>query len=88
MSDAQIELLRARINEMQGELERAEMIGDADGAIVCERQVSLLRKIIARLEAAEKMREALGNFENDDGSVPATIWEMRRAAIAKAKGGA
>jgi len=30
--------------------------------------------------------EALENIENDNGSIPKAIWDMRNAAIAKAKG--
>jgi hypothetical protein len=30
--------------------------------------------------------EALENIENDDGSIPKAIWDMRNAVIAKAKG--
>lgn len=38
------------------------------------------------LAAAPEMLEALCSIENDDGSIPAAIWEMRCAAIAKATG--
>jgi hypothetical protein len=37
------------------------------------------------ISAAPDLLEALENIENDDGSIPATIWEMRNAAIAKAR---
>lgn len=38
------------------------------------------------ISAAPDLLEALENIENDDGSIPSTIWDMRNAAIAKAKG--
>lgn len=38
-------------------------------------------KLIA---AAPELLEALQSIENDDGSIPATIWEMRNEAISKA----
>ena len=38
-------------------------------------------KLIA---AAPDLLEALMNIENDNGAIPANIWEMRNAAIEKA----
>ena len=38
------------------------------------------------LSAAPDLLEALENIENDDGRIPETIWAMRNAAIAKARG--
>lgn len=32
------------------------------------------------------MYEALRSIENDDGSIPNTIWEMAQKALAKAEG--
>ena len=32
---------------------------------------------------AGEIAEALASIENDDGSIPATIWDMRNAALAK-----
>lgn len=42
------------------------------------------------MSAAPDLYEALSNIENDDGSIPDSIWAMRNAALAKAdgKGGA
>lgn len=41
----------------------------------------------ARLIAsAPELLEALESIENDDGRIPESIWAMRNAAIAKAKG--
>ena len=36
--------------------------------------------------AAPDMYEALRSIENDDGSIPNTIWEMAQKALAKAEG--
>ena len=41
------------------------------------------RNLIA---AAPDMYEALRSIENDDGSIPNTIWEMAQKALAKAEG--
>lgn len=38
------------------------------------------------ISAAPDMLEALENIENDDGSIPDTIWKMVKDAINKAKG--
>ena len=38
------------------------------------------------IAAAPELYEALASIENDDGSIPASIWEMRNAALAKARG--
>ena len=38
------------------------------------------------LAAAPELLEALENIENDDGSIPETIWKMQNAAITKARG--
>ena len=38
------------------------------------------------ITAAPDMYEALISIENDDGRIPAEIWEMRQAALKKAKG--
>ena len=38
------------------------------------------------IAAAPDLYEALRNIENDDGSIPATIWKMAQDAIAKAEG--
>ena len=38
------------------------------------------------IAAAPEMYEALRNIENDDGRIPASIWNMRNAALAKARG--
>lgn len=55
-------------------------------AIVPSRDVSYNeQKANAKLiAAAPDLLEALMNIENDDNSIPATIWEMRNAAIKKA----
>lgn len=55
-------------------------------AIVPSRDVSYNeQKANAKLiTAAPDLLEALMNIENDDNSIPATIWEMRNAAIKKA----
>ena len=39
------------------------------------------------IAAAPEMYEALASIENDDGKIPAAIWAMRNAALAKARGG-
>ena len=45
------------------------------------------RKANAKLiSAAPEMFEALLNIENDDNSIPKTIWDLRNAAIKKALG--
>jgi hypothetical protein len=33
----------------------------------------------------QELLEALKSIENDDGSIPAAIWEMRNAAIKRAE---
>ena len=38
------------------------------------------------IAAAPDLFEALVNIENDDGSIPKTIWELRNRALAKALG--
>ena len=38
------------------------------------------------IAAAPELLEALKNIENDDGHIPSTIWNMCKAAIAKAEG--
>lgn len=38
------------------------------------------------LAAAPELLEALENIENDDGHIPQAIWDMRNAALAKARG--
>ncbi len=38
------------------------------------------------IEAAPDMLEALLSIENDDGTIPAAIWDLRNKAIAKARG--
>ena len=38
------------------------------------------------MEAARDMYEALRSIENDDGSIPEAIWELRNKALAKARG--
>lgn len=38
------------------------------------------------IAAAPDMLEVLKSIENDDNSIPASIWEMRDNAIAKAEG--
>lgn len=55
-------------------------------AIVPSRDVSYNeQKANAKLiAAAPDLLEALMSIENDDNSIPATIWEMRNAAIKKA----
>ena len=37
-------------------------------------------------EAAPDLYEALASIENDDGRIPQAIWDMRNAALAKARG--
>ncbi len=45
------------------------------------------RQANARLiAAAPELYEALASIENDDGSIPQAIWDMRNAALAKARG--
>ena len=45
------------------------------------------RKANAKLiAAAPELLEALLNIENDDNSIPKTIWDLRNAAIKKALG--
>ena len=36
--------------------------------------------------ASPDMFEVLASLENDNGSIPAAIWEMRNKALAKARG--
>lgn len=43
--------------------------------------------LLLRLNTWPLMYEALRSIENDDGTIPATIWEMRNAALAAAEGG-
>lgn len=38
------------------------------------------------IAAAPELYVALANIENDDGRIPKTIWAMRNAALAKARG--
>jgi hypothetical protein len=38
------------------------------------------------ISAAPELYEALASIENDDESIPLTIWEMRNEALAKARG--
>lgn len=38
------------------------------------------------IAAAPDMYEVLATLENDDGSIPEFVWEMRNAALAKARG--
>jgi len=40
----------------------------------------------ALISAAPDLLEALKSIENDDERIPASIWEMRNAAISKAEG--
>lgn len=42
------------------------------------------KKTLNLMIAAPDLLEALMNIENDDNSIPATIWEMRNQAIKKA----
>ncbi len=36
-------------------------------------------------DVAQELYEALASIENDDGSIPKAIWDMRNAALAKAR---
>lgn len=47
-----------------------------------EREAEANARLMA---AAPDLLEALLNIENDDGGIPAKIWAMRNAAIAKAR---
>ena len=50
-------------------------------------KLDLLTKTIANaklIAAAPELLEALQNIENDNGSIPATIWKLRNEAINKA----
>jgi len=38
------------------------------------------------IDVAMTMYEVLETLENDDGSIPEFVWEMRNAALAKARG--
>ena len=40
------------------------------------------------IAAAPEMYEFIRSLENDDGRVPAAIWELRNAVLAKIEGGA
>jgi hypothetical protein len=51
--------------------------------IEIEKEREANAKLIA---AAPLLLEALQNIENDDGSIPATIWKLRNDAINKALG--
>lgn len=52
------------------------------GLLICE---SIWKKEDASLLAASKdLLEALQSIENDDGHIPAAIWELRNKAINKA----
>ena len=37
-------------------------------------------------DVAVGLYEALASIENDDGRIPQAIWDMRNAALAKARG--
>jgi hypothetical protein len=52
---------------------------DDDAADVVEREGASINATIAELA------EALASIENDDGRIPATIWDMRNAALEKAR---
>jgi hypothetical protein len=52
-------------------------ICDQHGNPVAEQQVTDWKAL------AGELAEALASIENDDGSIPATIWDMRNAALAK-----
>ena len=60
-----------------------------NGHIVCHlkhRKKTADEANINLIAAAPEMLEALQNIENDDGRIPAAIWELRNKAIAKATG--
>lgn len=42
--------------------------------------------IVRAVNSHDELVAALESIENDDGRIPAAIWEMRNAALRKAKG--
>jgi hypothetical protein len=50
------------------------------------RELAETRANAALIAAAPDLYEALASIENDDGRIPATIWDMRNAALAKSRG--
>lgn len=44
------------------------------------------RRLGPLFAAAPELYQALASIENDDGRIPATIWAMREAALAKVRG--
>lgn len=48
--------------------------------------VTRATKLARLISAAPELLEALESIENDDGRIPATIWELRNVAIWKARG--
>ncbi len=53
------------------------------GHLICE---SVAPRNVSIIAAAPDMYEALISIENDDGSIPATIWALRNEALKKARG--
>lgn len=58
--------------------------GDVDDLIAEQRRISEARGL--KRKHGEELYEALASIENDDGSIPPAIWDMRNAALAKARG--
>jgi hypothetical protein len=43
--------------------------------------------VVRAVNSHEALLEAAKNIENDDGSIPAALWEQLQKAIAQAEGG-
>jgi len=52
----------------------------------CEGNRAASEELAKVKKQRDELLEACENIENDDGSIPPTIWGMVQSAIAKAKG--
>lgn len=50
------------------------------------RSANDVARVARKCAAAQELYDALSSIENDDGSIPKAIWDMRNAALAKARG--
>lgn len=84
-----------------GIFEQSDQMADYRGSIICDMSAGLGHRLdhtarehakeetlanAALISAAPNMYETLASIENDDGSIPKAIWDMRNAALAKARG--
>lgn len=62
--------------------------GDEDGTSICaiqpENNPEIATNTARAISAVPEMIDALMNLENDDGSIPDYVWEMRNNALKKA----